>query len=150
VVEPTWFFTRKQWIYAGVGTAFAVLLLAWLVTALLNSGSNKKLQSEQPLVARARETAPVLPGTSSAGDPAKTKILPAANLTPAGKPVPQELTFSNLKLQGIFYSAAHPTAILNGKMVQPQDRIAGALVVNIGPSSVTLEYLNQRKTLILK
>ncbi len=154
LVEKVWLFTPKQWAFAGVGTAFVVLLLAWFVTSTLTPGSDK-LNSEQPVVARARETAPEPDQTAVTGKPSditpdKTQPVIAANVAASVQPVPQELTFSDLKLQGIFFSAAHPTAILNGQMVHTKDRLAGALVVDIGRSSVTLEYKNQRKTLVLK
>jgi HD-like signal output (HDOD) protein len=152
VVERIWLFTRTQWIYAGVGTAFVVLLLAWLMTSLLSNKSDK-LDSEQPVVARAREAAPnpavpdLKPGNNGLD---RTKAASVTNLAAPGKVMPQQLLFSDLKLQGIFYSIAHPTAILNGKMVHPKDHLAGAEIVAIGPSSVTLEYQNQRRILVLK
>jgi HD-like signal output (HDOD) protein/CheY-like chemotaxis protein len=154
VVEKVWLFTPKQWAFAGVGTAFVVLLLAWLVTSTLTSGSDK-LNSEQPVVARARETAPgpdqtAVTGKPSDGNPDNTQAVVATTVAASAQPVPQELAFADLKLQGIFYSKSHPTAILNGQMVHPKDHLVGALVVDIGPSSVTLEYKNQRKVLVLK
>ena len=147
------FLTRKQWAFAGVGAAFAVLLLAWLVTSSLTKSDSDKLDSaSQPVVARAREAAPADQTATVAppANPDKSKTSPLTNAAPVAKAVPQELTFADLKLQGIFYSAKHPTAILSGKMVQPNDHLAGALVVSIGPSSVTLEHQNQRTVLVLK
>ncbi|HZQ46384.1 MAG TPA: hypothetical protein VFC07_05185, partial [Verrucomicrobiae bacterium] len=130
--------------------------IAWLVTALATSGSNKLESAGQPLEVRARETASgpeqsTLAGKASDSNPDKTKtVVVATNLAVAAKPVPQTMAFSDLKLQGIFFSTVHPSAIINGKMVHPMDRVADAVVLEIGPSSVTLLYQNHRKTLVLK
>lgn len=146
-------FTPKQWALAGVGAVSGVLLLAWVVSSMLSSGSDK-LSSDQPLVARAREAAP---GSDQAAaskppevNPEVTKGVSPTTPTATAHTVPQQLTFADLKLQGIFFSKSHPTAILSGKMVHPKDHLAGALVVDIGPSSVTLQYQDQLKTLVLK
>jgi hypothetical protein len=56
-----------------------------------------------------------------------------------------------LQLQSIFYSQSNPTAVISGTRVRPRDRLpAGATVVEIGPSSVTLEFENERKILALR
>lgn len=154
LVEKAWLFTPKQWAFAGVGAAFVVLFLAWLVTSMLGSGSDK-LGSKQPLVARARETVPgpdpaAITSTPADTNPENVKAIPAANPAASIKPVPQEVTFEDLKLQGIFFSTVHPSAIINGKMVHQQDRVADAVVLEIGPSSVVLLYKNHRRTLVLK
>jgi hypothetical protein len=42
-------------------------------------------------------------------------------------------------------------AVISGTRVRPRDKLpAGATVVEIGPSSVTLEFENERKVLALK
>jgi hypothetical protein len=69
---------------------------------------------------------------------------------PPPKPSPAELAFSNLKLQGIFFSPDRPSAIVNGKLVHPHEQVAGVVVVDIGRTNVTLEYGNQRKTLFVR
>jgi hypothetical protein len=60
------------------------------------------------------------------------------------------LAFNNVKLQGIIYSAGHPAAIINGKVAQVSQHVADCLVLEITPTSVTLEHQNHRKTLTLK
>ncbi len=148
----TGFLTRKQWAVAGVSTAVVVLLLAWIVTSQLTKSGSDKTESGDVLVARAREAAPTPSQNAAAPEQAsdKTNAAPIANAAPLVKSAPQPLTFADLKLQGIFYSAKHPTAILNGTMVHPNDRVAGAVVLEIGPASVKLEYQNQIKVLRLK
>jgi HD-like signal output (HDOD) protein len=69
---------------------------------------------------------------------------------PASGPVVVETPFPAVKLQGIFYSANHPTAIINGKTLHLNDQSDGLRVLDIGPSSVTLEFENQRKTFRLR
>jgi hypothetical protein len=77
----------------------------------------------------------------------------APDAGPAAPPSPsaRDLAFAELKLQSIFYSQSNPSAVISGKRVRPRDRLsAGATVVAIGPSSVTLEFDNERKILALK
>ena len=72
---------------------------------------------------------------------------------PAAPPPPsaKDLAFAELHLQTIFYSQSNPSAVISGRRVRPRDRLpAGAVVVAISPSSVTLEFDNERKVLALK
>lgn len=57
---------------------------------------------------------------------------------------------SNLKLEAIFYSPNRKTAIINGQIVKPGDRILGCEILNITPDSVDLEIERQRCTLPLQ
>jgi HD-like signal output (HDOD) protein len=143
--------TRQQWIYAGAAAAAVVVLVAWLA---MSSGS--KPASDDATVVRAREATSVqapAPASPVVADNTASKPAPAAPApapAPVAKPAPQQLTFADLKLQGIFYSAKNPTAILSGKMVRPNDRIAGAVVTEIGQTSVKLIYQDQIKILKLR
>jgi hypothetical protein len=56
----------------------------------------------------------------------------------------------HLKLQAIFYSARHPTALINGQIAGVNQEVAECRVLEISPSSVTLEYSHQQRTLILR
>jgi hypothetical protein len=55
----------------------------------------------------------------------------------------------SLKMQGICYSAAKSTAIINGQTVGVGDRIAGAKVLAITASGVTIELKGETKTLAM-
>jgi hypothetical protein len=97
--------------------------------------------------AKAAETPPSV--VAPVAPPAATA--PAA--APAGPPPPsaKELAFADLNLQSIFYSQHNPSAVISGRRVRPRDQLpAGATVVAISPSSVTLEFENERKVLALK
>jgi hypothetical protein len=75
----------------------------------------------------------------------------AAAATAPPPPSAKELAFAELRLQSIFYSQSNPSAVISGKRVRPRDRLpAGATVLAISPSSVTLEFENERKILALK
>jgi hypothetical protein len=67
-----------------------------------------------------------------------------ASVTPQPKPEPV------FRVNGIFYSSARPTAIVNGKTVGLRDKVDGATVVGIGRSTITLEINGQTKTCELK
>jgi type II secretory pathway component PulC len=58
--------------------------------------------------------------------------------------------FPDLKLQGVIFSTVRPSAIINGRMVRQNERMSGALVLEISRSNVVVEYQNQRKTLSLR
>jgi hypothetical protein len=63
---------------------------------------------------------------------------------------PKVLTVADLRLQGVICSSDNPSAILNGRMIFVGEWIAGARLIEVGRTNVTLEYQNQRKTLTLK
>jgi HD-like signal output (HDOD) protein/CheY-like chemotaxis protein len=62
----------------------------------------------------------------------------------------EDSAFKGLRLQGIFYSADHPSAIINGEMARVNQQVAMFHVLEINRDSVTLEYQNQRKVLYLR
>jgi putative nucleotidyltransferase with HDIG domain len=70
--------------------------------------------------------------------------------TPAPPPAPNYAGFDRLKLQAIFYSVKHPSVLINGQMAGLNEALAEFRVLDISPSSVTLEYQHQRKTLNLQ
>ncbi len=81
----------------------------------------------------------------------KTEAAPTAVATPQPISVSAEdLAFNDLKLQGIFYSADNPSAIINGKLKRVSERVADFRVLDISPTSVTLEYQNHRRILSLR
>ena len=104
--------------------------------------------SDDPQVVHARSKLDV-PASAPVAEKPAPKPSPAY-ATSQGKAPVKELAVSDFKLQGIFYSADQPSAIINGRMVHPNDRLSGARIVQISPSTVTFEYQNQRKTLVLK
>ena len=77
---------------------------------------------------------------------------PVAEVAPVPPPPSlKDQAFAELQLQSIFYSRTNASAIISGQRVHTRDRLpAGATVVAIGPSSVTLEYENERRTLALQ
>jgi hypothetical protein len=57
--------------------------------------------------------------------------------------------FPPLKVQGIFYRAKNPSAVLNNKTVFVGDHVFGITVVDITSDSVTVEANGNKKTLTL-
>lgn len=92
---------------------------------------------------------PTLPGAPlvlPAPEPAP-KPEPVASVVE--KPVPAEPAFPDLRLQGLLLSSRNPSAIINGKTLYENDRLAGARLVAIGRSNVVMEFQKTRKTLNL-
>jgi HD-like signal output (HDOD) protein len=97
------------------------------------------------------------PASSNALAPsAPPSATPPTNQTPAPmspevlRIPPKVLTVADLRLQGVICSSDNPSAILNGRMIFVGEWIAGARLIEVGRTNVTLEYQNQRKTLTLK
>jgi hypothetical protein len=103
-------------------------------------------QSEIRNTAEPPAAAPETP--AFVGPPVVEPVAPPAAPPP---PSPKERAFAQLQLQSIFYSQSNPSAVISGTRVRPLDRLpAGAVVVEIGPASVTLEFDNERKVLALR
>jgi HD-like signal output (HDOD) protein/CheY-like chemotaxis protein len=150
---------RQQWIYVTVGAAVVLLIMAWLSFEFL-LGHNEKPSStlteniaSKPVANPIEQPKPI----AVASHPAPVAVIPVAAVAaqppsaPASvKPIIKTLGISDLKLQGIFFSADHPSAIISGKTVQVNDHINGVLVAAIKSSSVTLRYQDQSRTLVLR
>jgi putative nucleotidyltransferase with HDIG domain len=149
---------RIPWLYAGIATAAVIVILLCMgfefVLPNRADAPNGKPSSTAKVIAalapvqevRARtEAAPASPAPPQ---PEPVVVKPAS---PEVAPTIQtKSNFSDFKLQGIFFSASHPQAIINGKTVQPGDRVGEAVVLSVKESSVTLEYQKQTRVLTLK
>lgn len=70
----------------------------------------------------------------------------AKNVQPSPESIaPQAGTFDSIRIQGIFYRAASPLAIVNGKSVGIGDSFNAFKVVAIDQHSVTLQRDGERK-----
>jgi hypothetical protein len=70
---------------------------------------------------------------------------------PRPAPVPVAAgPFPNLKLQGILYNSKNPKIIINGETRGENQTIAGALIVKIQASKVTVRWNGQSKDLYLE
>lgn len=89
--------------------------------------------------------------SSPASTPTAAVVLPKpAVVTVAPPPPPPKPAFPELKLQGIFYLASRPSALISGKTVFLGDTVRGAKVVNIEKLNVTLEFAGENKVLSLE
>jgi putative nucleotidyltransferase with HDIG domain len=169
---------RERWAIAAILTvlfvaAFTLCVESFLRTALappapaVQTAARKAVATVSVPPARPPSTpgpvaaVPVAakPAPEAAPAPAVTNSKIAAMIAPAPATVPaapaprsaKDMAFDDLQLQSIFYSQSAPSAVINGRLVRPKDRLpAGAVVVAIGPSSVTLEFENERKVMALK
>ena len=121
----------------------------------------KPEESKTPRVASSStvETVVKTPDINSAVSPSPNPALLAAAPEPApvtmaaaepAQVVAAVPAFPDLKLQGVIFSTVRPSAIINGRMVRQNERMSGALVLEISRSNVVVEYQNQRKTLSLR
>jgi HD-like signal output (HDOD) protein/CheY-like chemotaxis protein len=161
---------RERWICIGMG--LAIFVLAFIV------GTQAIMRMTVPLPPASEHASLKLPPATNVPatpPPQVAEVVPATNppakveepaavptpaitntvaaLAPAAPPEPtaKDRAFSELQLQTIFYSQANPSAVISGQRVRPQDHLkAGAVVVAISPSSVTVEFDHERKVLALK
>jgi HD-like signal output (HDOD) protein len=158
-----------KWIGFALGTIAAVVVMARLAIQQLESKSEdpaaqkaaeapppvkhetaaivppaKPVETPKPAAVEATNTpaaAPAQPPLASASVPAPAAAQPAA---------PPKSALDKLELQAIFYSAGHPSALISGQYATVNQVVAKCRVLDISPSTVTVEYLDQRKTLTLR
>jgi hypothetical protein len=113
----------------------------------------------QPVTIQARELEPVQPEPSAVAEkeypiPANRKFSlnddsPSTGASAAPAEV-AEVAKPSFKLQGIFYQANSPSAVINSKTVYVGDVIANARVKAIGRQTVTLLQNGETKVLTLQ
>jgi HD-like signal output (HDOD) protein len=158
--EPIFLRGVWKWLGIGLGAATALVLLARLEIMRLENQADKP---EAPTVAgtpppvkhEVAATAPAKPVNES--KPVPAPLAPAAPVVaepapsvPAPAPAPLKTALDQLKLQAIFYSSDHPAALINGQLASIDQEVSKCRILEISPSSVTLQYLDQRRTLTLR
>jgi hypothetical protein len=76
-------------------------------------------------------------------------VTPAPPTPPPPIPAPIKVDFPPLKLQGIFFRATNPSALINGKTVFAGDYIGDVKVVAIERQRVKVELEGATKTIPL-
>jgi len=89
---------------------------------------------------------PEVPPAPVVSHTAPPPVTPAPTATVANPPVAVN---GPLKVQGIFYTAKNPAAVINSKMVHVGDQVGDAKVIAIDKDSVTLESDGRKKVLTL-
>jgi hypothetical protein len=168
--EPAFLRGAWKWVGIGLGATAALVLLARLELMRLESqvekpgdqkvAANPSLPVKHDVAAVAAPPKPV--EAKPAPAPATNTVVASATPTapgpaqastqspaPVPAPTPAKTALDKLKLQGIFYSS-HPVAMINGQQVGVDEEVSKCRVLEISESSVTLEYLNERKTLTLR
>jgi HD-like signal output (HDOD) protein len=157
-----------RWLGIGLGVSAALVLLARLEIMRLEHEAARpaieEVAATPPQVAR-HETAAIVPpiqtpvGAKTVAAPTNAAIeipptnavtLIAAQTPPVTPPAPQKTALDRLKLQAIFFSTQHPSALINGRLAGVDEEVADCRVLDISPGSVTLEFQHQRKTLTLR
>jgi len=117
---------------------------AWRRTSAVHA--SMPLKPAAPVVVVAETRPPVQPTIASA--PA-----PAAPVAVAEKPVPAQVVSAPappLKLQAIFYTPGHSSAIISGKTVHAGDNFKGFRVAAITQTSATLVSATQTNVMTLE
>jgi HD-like signal output (HDOD) protein len=103
----------------------------------------------------ARPAAPVVASKDPPAPPKQSDPKVAATVSPATNPpvvtaAPTVKARPEYRLNGIIYSSARPSAIVNGKTVGVGEQVNDATILEIGPTTVTLRVKGERKTLELQ
>ena len=110
-----------------------------LATAAI-AAAPKPVEAKKAALVRATNAAPLLAAQKA----------PASVPAPAPQPTPARAALDQLKLQAIFFSSQHPSALINGQLARVYQEVANCRVLDISPSTVTLECLHERRTLSLR
>jgi hypothetical protein len=134
----------------GLGVSAALVLLARFEIMRLEGMADKARIQEA-----AENPPPVKQGIAAATAPvAPANATPVAAVqpppTPAPPPAPAKTAFDLLKLEAIFFTSQHPSALISGKLAVVNEEVADCRVLDISPSSVTLGHQDQRKVLVLR
>jgi len=173
-------FWQRSWVYAGVVAVGLVLLAFWLRTqtsldepapiyartpAASQSSATPSLETVPPAAPEVTpptavsEAAPA-PSAPSVSEPQISQPAPEptpaiasqatlTNLPPPSLP-PKESALPDFRLNGIIYTVARPSAIVNGQTVYVGDQVSGATVLSIRQNDVTLQVNGRRKTYTLR
>jgi HD-like signal output (HDOD) protein len=159
--EPAFFRGAWKWVGIGLGATAALVLLARLEIMRLESQVDKSgdqkvaanpsqpVKHDVPAVPAPAKLAAEIKPTPAPATPTAAVAATQTPSAPAPAPSPAKTALDKLKLQGIFYSS-HPVAMINGQQVSVDEEVSKCRVLEISESSVTLEYLNERKTLTLR
>jgi hypothetical protein len=155
-----------KWLGIGLGAAAALVLLARLETMRSESNSKgpevQKVAENPPPPVKHEMAAIVVPARLiEEAEPAPvppTHAAPVVAPQPPSVPVPAPAPLSapaktaldRLTLQAIFYSSQHPSALISGQLASVDQEVAQCRVLDISPSSVTMEYQHQRRTLTIR
>lgn len=69
---------------------------------------------------------------------------------PTATNVPPANRLDVIKVQGVFFRAAQPLALINGKTLQVGDRINGVEILAIHPGKVTLAWAGEQRVYKIK
>jgi HD-like signal output (HDOD) protein/CheY-like chemotaxis protein len=162
--KPFVFGGAWKWIGIGLGATAAMVLLARLAITSMTSPAEQpevKTVAEKPAPPVKHEVAAVVAPAKPVEEAKPASVLPtnsapiaAAQTSPAPTnapaPAAPKTALDQLKLQAIFYSSQHPSALISGQLASVDDEVAKCRILDISPSSVTVEYLHQRRTLNLR
>ncbi len=173
-IAPIW-----KWVGIGLGVTAALAVLARLEIMRLENSEEKPeteaAATNAPATVKteiAAVPAPAKPVESTNPSPSLSNHVASASATnlasastnrvapgltatvavPSRLPPPAapKTGIDKLKLQGIFFSADHPAALISGKLVGVNEQVGECKVLDISTNSVTLEYQHQPKTLTLR
>ncbi|HEY3857007.1 MAG TPA: response regulator [Verrucomicrobiae bacterium] len=153
-----------KWVGIGLGIAAAVIIVARLQIAnsqnKIDKQDSQKVAAAAPIPVRqepvATVTTPKVVETPKPAPAIPTNTPVVAAVTPPAAPVaaptpaPVKTALDKLELQAIFYSADHPSALISGNLAYVNDEVSKCRVLDISTSSVTMQYLDKRRTLKLR
>lgn len=139
---------KKKYDVSGFPTLVALNAngtVLWKQTGYLPGGPPALIAELDKISPRLRGVMPKTPAP-----PVTAANPPAPAPQPAPVPIQIVAQTSTLpKVQGIFYSASHPTVVLDGDIYSEGDKIKGMKILKITPDKVTVEHGGQTEDLMM-
>jgi hypothetical protein len=155
---------RNSWLLAAIIVAVLGFALAglsfwkwWGAThPVVATAPAQPVQSVQTIVESPPPAAPKpvpiiqeAPPPVAAAAPAPVPALATPVIVAVPVPVVKPAWPIELTAKAIFYSKIHPHALVNGRTVEPGDKIDGVLVTGIEPDRVVVEWNGEKKELLM-
>ena len=141
-----------RWLGIGIAVSAALVLMAQYEVGRLEQTLHETRAQEAAVkqvdVKQNSSVAPAPAKTVETSAPVAAPIYLAPS--PARPTDPAKAALDALKLQAIFFTSHHPSALINGKMAVVNQEIADCRVLDISPSTVTLGYQDHRRVLTLR
>jgi HD-like signal output (HDOD) protein len=155
--KPTMVRELLRWLGVGIAVSAAMVLLAryeldrmerMMQETRAQEAAEKPPEVRQNSAPPARTVEAPAPAAVPAHSAAAPKPSPAP--APAAPPDRARASLDAMKLQAIFFTSQHPSALINGKMAGVNQKIEDCRVLDISPSTVTLACEDRRKVLSLR
>lgn len=160
ITKPTMVRELMRWLGVGIAVSAAMVLFARHEVENfeheMQEARTQLAAEKQPEVKQSSAPATAPSKTVQAAAPVRVHVDLPAYLAAAPPPIPAapvdpaKAALDAMKLQAIFFTSQHASALINGRMAVVNQNIEDCRVLDIGPNTVTLACQDQRRILSLR